>query len=240
MRELVGSVLLFLGLCILTPLFSLVALLIFWAPASFRYHAIGQWNCSVLFLARWLCGIQHEVIGKENLPKPPYVICSKHQSTWETLAFYKIFPRVSFVVKRSLLWVPFFGWGLWLAMNVIPIDREAKLSAFKKILAAGKKRLLVEKIPVCVFPEGTRMPVGEKRPFMPGACMLAVDSGVPIVPVALNSGKCWPKKNLGFFKKAGKITVSIGSPIKTEDRKTRDVTSEAEKWVFDETARIGG
>ena len=223
----------------MTPPFSLAALLIFWAPAKARYRVIGQWNRSVLFMARWICGIRYEVIGKERLPEPPYVICSKHQSAWETVAFYEIFPRTSFVVKRALLWIPFFGWGLWIGMSPIPIDRGAKLSAFRSILSAGKRKL-AGNIPVCVFPEGTRIPVGKRKPFLPGACLLAVDTGVPIVPVALNSGACWPRTHLGFFKRPGLVTVSIGSAIATKGLRTREVTALVEDWVNAETERIGG
>lgn len=193
-----------------------------------------------MLMARWLCGIRHEVLGRENLPQGPYVICSKHQSAWETIAYYGIFRRrISFVVKRSLLWIPFFGWGLRLCMSPIPIDRSAKLSAFRSVLSVGKSRL-DEGVPVCVFPEGTRVPAGERRKFLPGACMLAVEAGVPIVPVAHNSGRLWPKANLGLLKRSGTVTVSIGPPIATEGRRTKEVTAEAERWVHEETERIGG
>ena len=233
------SGLFFIGLCIITPLFACVAILIFWLPAPVRYHTIGQWNRTVIFLLRLFCGISHEVDGLPNLPAPPYLICSNHQSAWETISFYGIFPRVSFVTKRSLLWIPFFGWGLYLAMDPIPIDRGAKLSSFKKILKLGGKRLDAN-VPVVIFPEGTRLAVGERRSFMPSAFMLAIESNVPIVPVAHNSGKCWPRGIAGFFKKPGLINMTIGKPISTEGKRARAVSAEVEQWIHAELKRIDG
>ena len=235
-----GSLLFALGLCVITPPFSLLALLIFWAPARVRYHAMGQWCRLVVGMCRWLCGIRHEVVGLENLPEPPYVICSKHQSAWETAAFYGVFPhRISFVVKKELLWIPFFGWGLWICMSPIPIDRGERLKALKSVLAAGRKRL-AGGVPVCVFPEGTRVAPGGRRDFSPAAGMLATDSTVPVVPVAHNSGRCWPRGLAGLLKRSGTVTVSVGEPIDASSLRPREVTAKAKEWVDAETERLGG
>lgn len=233
------SALFFIGLCIITPVFSLISLLICWLPAPVRYHTIGQWNRTVVVMLKVVCGISHEVSGLGNLPKPPYLICANHQSAWETIAFYCIFPRASFVTKRSLLWIPFFGWGFYLAMDPIPIDRAAKLSSFKKILKLGRKRLDA-KIPVVIFPEGTRLAVGERRSFMASAFMLAVENDIPIVPVAHNSGRLWPRGAAGFFKKPGKIKLTIGAPVTAAGKKTRDVAKEVEGIIHAELERLGG
>ena len=233
------SGLFFLGLCVITPIFSLVSILICWLPAPVRYHTIGQWNRTVVLLLKVCCGIGHEVGGLANLPKPPYLICSNHQSAWETIAFYCIFPRISFVTKRSLLWIPFFGWGFYLAMDPIPINREAKLSSFKKILKLGRKRL-EDNVPVVIFPEGTRLKVGQRRNFMASAFMLAVENKIPIVPVAHNSGRLWPRGMAGFIKRPGTIEVRIGKPIASAGKKTRAVATEVEQSIYAELERIGG
>lgn len=227
-----------LGLAVITPPFSFVAILTCWLPPLWRYHIIGQWNRLTVLLLRLCCGIRHELRGEEQLPPPPYVICANHQSAWETIAFYQLFPRASFVVKRSLLLIPFFGWGLYLAMEPIPIDRSAKMEALRQVMARGRKKM-ERGLVVVVFPQGTRTPPGERAPFQPSAALLASEAGVPLVPVALNSGRCWPGGIGGLDKRAGTITVSVGPPIATAGRRARDITSEAEAWISAEMDRIG-
>lgn len=226
-------------LALITPPFSLVALLGCWLPATWRYHTIGQWNRCVILAARFLCGIHHHVEGMANLPRPPYVICSKHQSAWETLAYYQLFPRNCFVVKRSLLLIPFFGWGMYLAMGPIPINRGNPMSAMRNVMRTGKRRLAAG-WNVVIFPEGTRIAVGQTHTFLPSACVLAIQAGVPVVPVALNSGRCWPRNRWGFFKVPGKIIVSIGKPLATAGSKSRDLTAQVEHWINSETKRLDG
>ena len=216
-----------------------MALLIFWLPSNIKYHTIGKWNQTVVWMLRVFCGVTHEIKGLENLPKPPYIICANHQSAWETIAFYGIFPRTSFVVKKSLLFIPFFGWGLYIAMDPIPINRQTKMSAFRAILANGKEKL-ANKIVITIFPEGTRIKVGERKEFLPSAAMLAVDSKVPIVPVAHNSGTCWPNGIAGLLKKPGTINVSIGPAITTDNLKVREATNKVQQWIHNELDQIGG
>ncbi|MBF2735035.1 MAG: 1-acyl-sn-glycerol-3-phosphate acyltransferase [Betaproteobacteria bacterium AqS2] len=232
------SVLFVAALVAITPPFSFVALLTCWLPRRWRYHIIGQWNRLTIFLLRLCCGIRHEVQGLENLPKAPFVLCANHQSAWETIAFYQIFPPASFVIKRSLLLIPFFGWGLYIAMEPIPIDRSARMDALRRVLARGREKM-ARGLAVVVFPQGHRIPAGERAPFQPSAAMLATEAGVPLVPVALNSGRCWPGGVGGLGKRPGTITVSVGPPLATAGRRAREVSAEAEAWISAEMDRIG-
>lgn len=239
MRQLRAG-LLILFLAVITPPFALISILTCWLPAKWRYHTIGQWNRSVVWAMRVFCGVRHQVIGAENLPSTPCVICSKHQSAWETLAYYTILPPCSFVIKRSLLLIPFFGWGLHLSMAPIPINRGSPQAALRSVLRTGLRRLQTG-FCVVVFPEGTRIPVGENRAFLPSAATLASQAKVPMVPVALNSGRCWPPGGvLGFRLQPGEVTVSIGPPLVASGRKSRAVLAEARSWINAETERLGG
>jgi 1-acyl-sn-glycerol-3-phosphate acyltransferase len=167
------------------------------------------------------------VEGLENLPNTPSVILSKHQSAWETIVFQQIFPPLSFVLKKNLLYIPFFGWGLAL-FSPIAIDREAAREALKQIEAQGRERLRTG-FWVLIFPEGTRVAPGEAGKFQVGGAWLAVKAGAPVVPVAHNAGRYWPKN--GFLKYPGEIVVRIGKPIPSDGRKATQVLAEAEAWI---------
>jgi 1-acyl-sn-glycerol-3-phosphate acyltransferase len=181
----------------------------------------------VIWLARHTVGIRHRVEGLENLPKAPCVVLSKHQSAWETIAFQQIFPPLSFVLKKNLLYIPFFGWGLAL-FSPIAIDRSAGREAMKQIEVQGRERLKAG-FSVLVFPEGTRVAPGEKGNYQVGGAWLAAKAGVPVVPVAHNAGRCWPKN--AFVKRPGLITVIIGPPIPTAGRKPTQVLKDTEAWI---------
>ena len=225
--------------CVTTPPFSLIALLIWWLPPHVRYYTIGLWNrCLILSLVH-ICGIRYRVLGKENLPEPPYVICSKHQSVWETIVFHNIFPRQCFVSKRSLMLIPFFGWGFVIGKSPILIDRHAKASALRAVLRQGVQRIK-QGFCVIIFPEGTRVPAGETRPFQPSAAALATLAQVPLVPVAHNSGTCWPSRLLGFAKRPGLITVAIGPAVAPDSQRARKINAQVESWINAEVKRHNG
>jgi 1-acyl-sn-glycerol-3-phosphate acyltransferase len=228
------SLLFFLIKTALTVPFGLVSLFLFLLPPLARYRAIAQWGRMVIWLARVLVGIRFQVEGRENLPDSPCVVLSKHQSAWETIAFQQIFPPLSFVLKRSLLRIPFFGWGLAL-FSPIAIDRTAAREALKQIEQQGKQRL-ASGFWVLVFPEGTRMAPGEKGNYQVGGPWLASKAGVPVLPVAHNAGRCWPKN--AFVKRPGLITVVIGPPIATVGRKPTQVLAESEAWIEATMARL--
>lgn len=214
---------------VMTIPFSLITLMTFPLPAMARYRVISQWSWIVNWLARVIVGIRYRVEGLENLPAEPAVILSKHQSAWETIVFQQIFPPLSFVLKKNLLYIPFFGWGLAL-FSPIAIDRGAAREALKQIEAQGRQRLKTG-FWVLIFPEGTRVAPGEDGRFQIGGAWLAVKAGVPVVPVAHNAGRFWPKN--GFLKYPGEIVVKIGAPIPTAGRKAMHVLAESENWILD-------
>jgi 1-acyl-sn-glycerol-3-phosphate acyltransferase len=221
------STLFALALVVVTPPYALLALATFPLPRIARYNVISGWSRLVVRLARALCGIRWTVEGREHLPAKPAVILAKHQSAWETLAFQEIFPPQVLVLKKELLWIPFFGWGLAL-MSPIAIDRANGRAALRDIARRGKERL-EQGFWVVIFPEGTRVRVGEKRDYQQGGAWLAVQCGVPVVPVAHNAGRLWPRN--AFFKRAGNVTVRIGPPIPTAGREAKQISAEAEAWI---------
>ena len=221
------SSLFWLALLVLTPPYAILALLSAPLPRMARYRFISGWSLLVLWCLRRLCGIRWRVEGREHLPDRPSVILAKHQSAWETLAFQRILPPQVHVLKRELLWIPFFGWGLAL-MSPIAIDRANGRAALRDIARRGKERL-AQGFWVVIFPEGTRVAPGEKRRYQLGGAWLAAHAGAPVVPVAHNGGRAWPKKS--FLKHPGRVTVRIGPAIETAGRDPQAINAEAEAWI---------
>jgi 1-acyl-sn-glycerol-3-phosphate acyltransferase len=228
------SVLFFVLKAVFTVPFVLCVLPLFFLPPLPRYRVIALWGRVVIWLARVILGIRFRVEGLDHLPAQPSVVLSKHQSAWETIAFQQIFPPLSFVLKKSLLHIPFFGWGLAL-FSPIAIDRAAGREAMKQVESQGKERLRAG-FWVLVFPEGTRVAPGEKGNYQVGGAWLASKAGVPVVPVAHNAGRCWPKN--AFVKRPGEITVRIGPPIPTAGRKATQVLAETEAWIESAMLRL--
>jgi len=216
-----------LALLLVTPPYAIVALLTCPLPRRVRYRIISGWSRLVVLMARALCGIRWRVEGGERLPRTPAVILSKHQSAWETMAFQLIFPAQSYLLKRELLWIPFFGWGLAL-MSPIAIDRSRGLAALRQLVRRGKERL-AQGFWVVVFPEGTRVAPGERRKYQVGGALLAEHSGAPVVPVAHNAGLLWPRN--AFIKRPGTITVRIGPTIDSAGRDAATINALAEQWI---------
>ncbi|NWG30692.1 MAG: 1-acyl-sn-glycerol-3-phosphate acyltransferase [Rhodocyclaceae bacterium] len=232
--NLLRSTLFMLVMTVTIVLIVAALLLVFWLPARQRRLFVMPWVRFVMWLTEHLLGIEMRIVGRENVPAVPCVILSKHQSAWETFALQLIFPLTAFVYKRELNWLPFFGWGMKL-MPFVAIDRSAGKAALKQVVERGKRRL-AEGYSVVVFPEGTRVAPGTSRPFKIGGAMLAVAAGVPAVPVAHDSGECWPRK--AFIKRPGTVTVSIGPPIDTAGRSAGEVNALAESWIDAEMRRI--
>lgn len=180
-----------------------------------------------IVILKYLCGVKYEIIGRENIPNETSIIFSKHQSTWETMALQLIFPSHSFIVKRELLWLPFFGWGL-ASMRPVAINRGTGRKAISQLLKKGKALLDTGRWLV-IFPEGTRVPAGQYKRYKIGGALLAAHSGYPIVPVAHNAGEFWPKR--GFLKKPGTVKIVIGPLIQSRDRKAEDILKDAESWI---------
>jgi 1-acyl-sn-glycerol-3-phosphate acyltransferase len=223
-------------------LFNIVVMIatIIWAPLCFlfaplpyrhRYYWTARWNVFVIWAARTICGIRYQVKGMENFPDAPAVVLSKHQSAWETIFYIVLMPRpLVYVFKKALTYIPFFGWGIAL-LRMIPIDRSKGKDAMKQVVAIGRKRLADGQW-IIMFPEGTRSKVGAQEKYKVGGARLALETGVPVIPVAMNSGECWPKNS--FLKKPGVITVSIGPTISPEGKSALQLLQEVENWIESE------
>jgi 1-acyl-sn-glycerol-3-phosphate acyltransferase len=212
---------------VVTIPYGMLAPLLFPLPPLTRYRILHQWSRFIIWLARWILGIRYRVLGLEHLPKRPCVVLSKHQSAWETIAFQLFMPPLAFVLKKELLKIPFFGWGLAMT-SPIAIDRAAGREALKTLEEQGIQRL-AQGFWVVVFPEGSRMPPGQKGKYNIGGAWLAVKAGVPVLPVAHNAGRLWGRN--AFIKHGGEVTVVIGPPIPTVGRKATEVNAEAEAWI---------
>ncbi len=219
---------------LITPLFTLLALLSFPFHPITRYRIISGWALTVMWLLRVLCDIRMEVLGIENIPKEPCIVLCKHQSAWETIALQKVFPPQVWVLKRELLWLPFFGWGLAMT-SPIAIKRSEGREAMKQLLKQGKDRLVMG-FCVVIFPEGTRIPYGQRGKYKIGGAMLGAHCGAPVVPVAHNAGKLWGKNS--FLKYPGVITMSIGIPIDSAGLKADEINRRAEEWIENEMVRL--
>ena len=224
---LLRSVLFLLGQLIVTPIFTMIALLSFPLPPITRYKLISGWALSMLWWLKVTCNISYQISGSEHIPNHPSVILAKHQSTWETLAFQAIFPPQVWVMKKSLLWIPFFGWGLAMT-SPIAINRAAGREALKQLVEQGKDRLK-KGFWVVVFPEGTRIGVGERGKYHIGGAWLANHTHSTVVAVAHNAGRFWPKSS--FIKRPGVITVVIAPPIDARQLKTDALNTQVETWI---------
>ncbi|MDX1608932.1 MAG: lysophospholipid acyltransferase family protein [Halofilum sp. (in: g-proteobacteria)] len=222
------SILFHLLFGIATAIFSLLILLSWPFPLAAREAVARAWCRFVLITLRVVCGVRYRVEGPENLPRGPAVILSKHQSTWETIAYRPIFPvQLSWVIKKSLFRIPFYGWALK-ALEEIGIDRDAGREALRQIERYGSQHIAAGRW-VVIFPEGTRTPWGEPGRYAQGGARLACAAGVPVVPVAVDSGRCWPIKD--WRRYPGTITVAIGPPIETTGRSPAEVTRMTRDWI---------
>ena len=204
------------------------------------YWPTMGWLRLAVWGARVFCGVQHRVHGMEHLPTAAeghaaVLLAAKHQSTWETFALPTLMPHpLAYVFKRELLYIPFFGWAMG-RLDMIHIDRSKRTEAWNKVAARGKQ-LFAQGVWVIMFPEGTRTERGQKGRYQSGASRLAITCGVPIVPIAATSAKCWPRKS--FLLRPGVIDVSIGRPIATVARKPDELMREVETWIEAEMRRL--
>lgn len=203
-------------------------------PFDWRYRITIAWPRFVIWLARVLCGVRHEVRGAEVMRRldaenARVIIASKHQSIWETFALLDLTAgrKVCYVFKRALLWLPFFGWGIGL-LRMIHIDRSRGPKAFAQVVEQGERRL-AEGRWIIMFPEGTRTPVGSLARYKSGAARLAVRTGAMVVPVAHNSGEHWPRKS--FLLRPGTIHVSIGPPIDSRTLTAEQLNLALQTWI---------
>ena len=196
-------------------------------PFAMRFRLVSNWARFNLWWLRVTCNIKAEITGLENIIDQPAIIMCKHQSTWETLVIQLLFPPQVWILKRELLWIPIYGWGL-ATMRPIAIDRSLGVRALKQIVRQGVERLNAG-LWVVVFPEGTRIAPGKRQKYHPGGAMLAEKSGYPVIPIAHNAGHLWPRNS--FLKWPGTIRMVIGSPIQSKGKKAAKITREVEEWI---------
>ncbi len=199
------------------------------------YWFFAGWLSLSIRAARVICGVRWRVTGYENLPDTAVILLPKHQSTWETFAFPMLMPKpLCYVFKRELLYIPFFGWAM-ARMDLIHIDRSKRTEAWAKVVEQGR-RYLAQGNWVIMFPEGTRAARGEKGQYKGGGTRLAVETGRPVVPIAVTSARCWPRKS--FLLRPGIVDVSIGRPIDSTGRQSDELMREVETWIEAEMRRL--
>ena len=207
-------------------------------PGNKLYLIAQRWLTLSIDAARVIMGIRYQIHGEENLPvgdTSPAILLVKHQSTYETFLMPAIMPHpLAYVFKRELLYVPFFGWAIG-KLDMIHIDRSQRAKAFAKVVEQGQA-LLAQGVWVIMFPEGTRIPRGQRGSYKSGGARLAIATGAPVIPIAVTSAKCWPRK--AFIKYPGVVEVSIGQPIPSVGRDADELTREVEEWIEAEMQRL--
>lgn len=232
----IRSIIFFIFHSVTAVLFSCIGVLLWPLPFKWRYAVVSQWAKSNLWMLAKICDVHLEVQGKENIGQEPAVIICKHQSAWETLALQAVFPPQVWVLKRELFWIPFFGWGL-ASLNPIAIDRKAGRKALTQVIEQGLDRLSSGAW-VVVFPEGTRIASGYIGRFGIGGARLAVETGYPVIPVAHDAGKAWPKH--GFLKYPGVIRMVIGEKISSQNKVAADLNQQLFEWMEHQMTELEG
>jgi 1-acyl-sn-glycerol-3-phosphate acyltransferase len=230
------SVLFYLGYAALTVIWGTLSVLVGWVlPHRARFQfIIGIWTRLCLWWLKVTCGIRYRITGLENIPDQPCVVLARHESTWETLFLQTLLAPQATIIKRELLWIPFFGWAF--ALNKpIAIDRSSPRAALRRLIKVGQDRLN-ERIWVVLFPEGTRMPSGEVGRFQAGGASLAAAADAPIMVIAHNAGSHWPAHQL--IKTPGTIEVRIAEPIRPNGRDGKTLTDAARNLMVETLAQI--
>jgi 1-acyl-sn-glycerol-3-phosphate acyltransferase len=217
-------------------LFALAIFVCWPFPFAVRFGLARSWGASMLWAGRVICGLQYVVEGRENIPAKPSVIMIKHSTVFEAYAQLTLFPPQTWVVKRELMWIPVFGWGL-AALKPIAIDRRAGHTAVSQVIEQGRRKL-EQGIWVTIFPEGTRVMPGMVRKYGVSGAALASEAGCPVLPVAHNAGDLWPRRSL--IKRPGLIRFCIGPAIDTRDHSPREINEAVRQWIENKMAEIGG
>ncbi|HMM45129.1 MAG TPA: lysophospholipid acyltransferase family protein [Candidatus Macondimonas sp.] len=205
-------------------------------PRARRYHLARVWLRFHAWILRWIVGLRFTVQGLEHLPPGPAVVLCKHQSMLETFLLPLILPPQTWVLKRELLRIPLFGPCMAL-MEPIAIDREQPRTALKEVLVQGQDRLR-QGLWVVVYPEGTRVAPGASRPYNKGGAWLAQRAGVPVVPIAIDTGLFWP--GASWRIRPGTIHLVIGPSIETDGRDADAINDEARDWIETTSRRLAG
>ena len=221
------SLLFYIGQIISTVLIAPIGVIAFPLDFKKRYYLITRWAVFNLWWLKLCCNVRYEIVGIDNIPEKPCIVMCKHQSAFETLALKRIFIPQIWVLKKELLQIPIYGWGL-ASMQPIAINRDSTIKSFKQIADQGYERLK-KGYWVVIFPEGTRVAPNKKKKYLPGGGMLAEKSGAQVVPIAHNAGRLWPRNSM--IKKPGLITIKIGPVIKSENKSAKQITNEVENWI---------
>jgi len=229
-RSFIFTALMFLTI----PPYALVTVAVRVAGVSASYAVAVAWARMITRLCRALCGLGMSVEGREHVPATPSVVLMKHSSAYETIAQMLLFPQQCWVLKRELMWTPFFGWAL-AAVHPIAINRSAGRNAVSQVVEQGKQRMR-DGIWVMIFPEGTRMPPGQTRRYGVSGALLARETSSLIVPVAHNAGDFWPRR--GLRKRPGTVRFVIGPPIDPAGRDPREVNEQVQAWIESKVAEL--
>jgi len=230
------SLLFYIGQIISTILIAPIGIIAFPLDFKKRYYLITRWAVFNLWWLKICCNVTYEIKGKDNIPGKPCIVMSKHQSAFETLALQQIFIPQVWILKKELLQIPIYGWGL-ASMQPIAINRDSTIKSFRQIADQGCERLK-KGYWVIIFPEGTRVAPNKKKKYLPGGGMLAEKSGAQVVPVAHNAGRLWPRNSM--IKKPGLITIKIGPVIESENKNAKEITDEVENWIEKEIGELPG
>jgi 1-acyl-sn-glycerol-3-phosphate acyltransferase len=203
------------------------------------YHLTTTWLEFAIQGARFICGVRWRITGMENLQAAdrsgPIILLPKHQSTWETFAFPRLMPHpLCYVFKRELLMIPFFGWAM-ARLDMVHIDRSKRAEAWAKVAEQGV-RFMAQGNWIIMFPEGTRTPRGSQGTYKTGGTRLAVTTGTPVLPIAVTSARCWPRKS--FMLRPGVIDVSIGPVMPSQGRDPESLMRDVERWIEAEMRRL--
>ncbi|MCX7157201.1 MAG: lysophospholipid acyltransferase family protein [Rhodocyclales bacterium] len=228
------SLLFLLILLVVTPPYTLGVILCRPLPHHMRRQTVVPWVNFTIWLIKHVLGIPYRLVGAENIPARASIVLAKHQSAWETFMLQEVFKDTVFVWRKEIKYLPFFGWAL-ASIPMIETDRNASRSSLKRLVDQGRDRL-DKGYTVIIFPEGTRSQPGSKNRYKIGGAHLAVETGTPVVPVALNSGEFWGRNAL--FKRTGIATVSVGPAIDPTGLTANEVTNQAEAWIEAEMRRI--
>ncbi len=230
----IRSLLFYIGMIVSLIPWSFVVLLSVPLAFEHRHHIARQWNWFVLWWLQQTCKIDYHISGLEHIPKGPVIVAAKHQSACEGFFFQQFLPPLTWVLKKELLMIPFFGWGM-AVLQPIAIDRKAAMSALKQVIRQGTERLAQGRW-VLIFPEGTRTEPGVRGTYSASAALLAVNSGYPILPVAHNAGEFWPRR--GFLKRPGTIELVFGPLLSSAGRKPKELNTLVETWIESTMAHI--
>lgn len=231
----IRSLLYLLVLAIITPVIAFaMAVVMPFTKRAVPFALAQLWTHMAIFFVRVICGIKHQVIGTDNVPTTPTIVMAKHQSSWETIFFMTFFPAQTWVIKKELVMVPFFGWGIAM-LTPVSIDRSAGKDALQQVVEQGAQRMK-DGLWMMIWPEGHRIAPDKKGRYKIGGAALSAKTDVPILPIAHNAGTYWPRH--WFWKYPGTITVSIGPLIHPHGREAAEIIVEVEDWIENEMRRI--